>query len=179
MTSLSLDTKAGPLTIVRAESADHDAVITILREAADWLSARGNTQWKHWHMDVGERMLRDRLEHHEVYLVSRGAVPVGTLTIQWSDFETWGKRGDDGSAGYIHAIAIKRNIAGMRVGEQLLEWAVETIAARGRRFARLDAMASNAALCRYYEQRGFRPLGTARLFDGVYTARLFERELPS
>jgi hypothetical protein len=96
---MSLDTEAGLLTISRAGLADYDAVIAIMREAADWLSARGNPQWKHWHMEVGER---------------------------------------------------------------LLEWAVDTIAARGRLFARLDAMASNAALCRYYEERGFRPLDTAK-----------------
>ena len=46
----------------------------------------------------------------------------------------------------------------------------------GRRFARLDAMASNAALCRYYEQRGFQSLGTA-LLPGIFRTRLFEREL--
>lgn len=33
-------------------------------------------------------------------------------------------------------------------------------------------------LCSYYEQRGFRLLGTATLFGGMCTAaRLFEREL--
>ena len=56
--------------------------------------------------------------------------------------------------------------------------AFEKIGAQSRRFARLDAMASNAVLCRYYEQRGFRPLVTATLFGGMYTARLFERALP-
>ena len=61
--------------------------------------------------------------------------------------------------------------------EHLVVWPVKTIAARGRRFARLDAMASNAALCRYYEERGFRPLGTTTLFGSMYTARLFEQEL--
>jgi ribosomal protein S18 acetylase RimI-like enzyme len=174
---LTLDTEAGLLTIARAGSADYDAVLAILREAADWLSARGNPPWNHWYMDVGERILRERLENHEVSLFERDSSPVGTLTIQWSDPEQWGERGLDDRAGYIHGIAITRSVGGMRVGEQLLQWAVETIAARGRQFARLDAIASNAVLCRYYEQRGFRPLDTAILFAGIYTVRLFEREL--
>jgi ribosomal protein S18 acetylase RimI-like enzyme len=180
---VSLDTEAGLLTIARAKTADFDAVIAILCEAADWLLASGNPQWdsgwKHWHDDIGERVLRDSIELHEVYLARRDGAPVATLRIHWDDAETWGERGDDGSAGYIHAIAITRRVAGMRVGERLLEWAVERISASGRRFARLDAMASNATLCRYYEQRGFRPLGTATLFGGMYTARLFERGLHS
>jgi ribosomal protein S18 acetylase RimI-like enzyme len=176
---VSLDTEAGLLTIVRAGSADYDAVIAILREAADWLSARGNQQWKHWHLEAGERILRDRLEHQEVYVFQRYYVPVGTLTIQWADPEVWGERGLDDRAGYIHGIAITRSVGGMRVGERLLQWAVETIAARGRQFARLDTIASNPILCRYYEQRGFRPLGTATLFGRMYPAQLFEWDLRS
>ena len=170
-----LDTEVGPLTITRARAADFDAVLAILREAADWLSARGNPQWQHWYMDFGERMLRERLEHHEVYLFRLDRTPVGTLSIQWSDPEVWGERGLDGLAGYIHGMGIARSVGGQRVGQRLLEWAVETIAARGRRFARLDAMASNEPLCRYYEERGFRPLGTVVL-AGNFTTRLFEHE---
>ncbi len=181
MYDVDLDTEAGQLTVARAGATDFDAVLAILREAADWLSDRGNPQWdagwNHWHDDIGERVLRDSIEHYEVYLARRDGVAVATLRIHWDDAETWGERGDDGSAGYIHAIAIKRSIAGMRVGDRLLEWAVDTIRARGRRCARLDAMASNAALCRYYEERGFRPLETVTLFGGIYTARLFERHL--
>jgi ribosomal protein S18 acetylase RimI-like enzyme len=173
----TISSAAGELRITPATIADYDTVMRILREAADWLTSRGNPQWEHWHMDFGERMLRERLRHHKVYLARRDAVPIGTVTIQWSDPEQWGERGLDDRAGYIHGIAIMRTVGGMRVGERLLEWAVDTIAARGRRFARLDAMASNTPLCRYYQQRGFRSLGTATLFAGIYTARLFEREL--
>ena len=48
---ISLNTEAGSLTIVRARSADPDAVMTILREAADWLSARGNQRSADWFND--------------------------------------------------------------------------------------------------------------------------------
>jgi ribosomal protein S18 acetylase RimI-like enzyme len=174
--STHLDTEVGHLTITRAGAGDFDTVMGILREAADSLTARGNPQWQHWYMDFGERILRERLEHHEVYLFSLDGAPVGTLSIQWSDPEVWGERGLDGLAGYIHGMGIARSVGGGRVGQGMLEWAVATIAARGRRFARLDAMASNAPLCRYYQDRGFRPLGTA-LLAGNFTTRLFEREL--
>jgi ribosomal protein S18 acetylase RimI-like enzyme len=171
------DNELGELTDVRAAIPDYDAVMAILREAADWLSARGIQQWYHWYMKAGEQILRERLEHHEVYLFQRDSASVGTLTIQWTDPDVWGERGVDGLAGYVHGMAVARSAGGMRVGERMLEWAVERIAARGQPFARLDAMASNAPLCRYYEQRGFRPLGTATLLAGIYTAQLFEREL--
>src|SRR5258705_13992510 len=117
-----LYTEACRLTITRATPADYHAVMPILREAADWLSARGNPQWKHWHMDAGERILSERIERHEVYLFRLDSTPVGTLTIQWSDPEQWGERGLDDNAGYIHGIAITRSMGGMRVGERLLQW---------------------------------------------------------
>jgi len=173
---MNIDTDAGRFAVVRGAIKDFDAVMAILREAADWLSARGINQWYHWHMDAGEQILRERLEHHEVYIFRRDNGPIGTLTIQWSDPDVWSERGIDGQAGYVHGMAVARSAGGMRVGERILEWAVATIAARGRCFARLDAMASNPPLCRYYEQRGFRPLETA-LLPGNFTTRLFEREL--
>lgn len=171
-----LDTEAGDLTVSRATRADYDSVMRILREAADWLNSRAISQWDHWYMDVGVQMLRERLDHHEVYLFQRDRVSVGTLTLQWSDPDVWGERGIDGQAGYVHGMAIARSLSGARVGERMLEWAINSIAARGLRFARLDAMASNAPLCRYYEQHGFRSVGTA-LIAGNFTTRLFEREL--
>jgi hypothetical protein len=50
---MSLGTDAGRLTVVRATIKDFDAVMAILREAADWLSARGIQQWYHWYMEGG------------------------------------------------------------------------------------------------------------------------------
>jgi hypothetical protein len=83
---MTLDTGAGPLEIARASTADYHGVMAIFREAADWLFAHGNPQldagWKHWHDDIGERVLSDSIEHHEVCLARRDVEPVGTLTIQ-------------------------------------------------------------------------------------------------
>ena len=172
----NLDTEVGALIVTHARAADFDPVMAILREAADWLAARGNPQWHHWHMDFGENILRQRLEHDEVYLFRREKVPVGTLTIQWSDPDVWGEPGNDGLAGYIHGMGISRTLGGKRVGESMLEWAVDRIAHCGRRFARLDAQASNVSLCRYYEDRGFGPRGT-KLLAGDFLTRLFEKKI--
>lgn len=114
----TISSAAGELRITRAAIADYDTVMCILREAADCLTSRGNPQWEGWYLEVGERMLRERLVHHEVYLARRDAVPIGTVTIQWSDPEQWGERGLDDRAGYIHDIAIMRTVGGMRVGER-------------------------------------------------------------
>jgi ribosomal protein S18 acetylase RimI-like enzyme len=71
---------------------------------------------------------------------------------------------------------VRRKVGGLEVGDRLLQWAVDLIGSRGRRYVRLDCQESNEALCRYYEQRGFVRLGIAQL-PGDWTSRLFERRI--
>ncbi|HXW84761.1 MAG TPA: GNAT family N-acetyltransferase [Candidatus Binataceae bacterium] len=175
--SVALSTRAGELSLEPATLADFATVMAIVREAAAWLSSRGNPQWEIWYSEIGEQIMRERVAEHEFYLGRIGDRSVATICIQWSDPMVWGARGDDGLAGYVHSIAIVRGVGGRGVGADLLEWAVRRIAERGRRFARLDCMAGNAALCAYYQARGFTPLGVATL-PGDWTSRLFEREIP-
>ncbi len=172
----TISSAAGELRITRATMADYDIVMRILREAAAWLTSRGNPQWEHWYLEAGESMLRERIEDHEVYLASLNTGSIATVTVQWSDTMVWGAKGADGLAGYIHGLAISRSVAGLGVGERMLEWAIGLVAARGRRYARLDCIASNLGLCRYYNDRGFTAMGTAMPLR-LYTCRLFERAI--
>ncbi len=173
---ITISSAAGELRVTRATMADYDTVMRILREAAAWLTSRGNPQWEHWYREAGESMLRERIEEQEVYLASLDTRPIATVTVQWSDTMVWGAKGTDGLAGYIRGLAISRSVAGLGVGERVLEWAIGLIAARGRRYARLDCIASNVGLCRYYNDRGFTAMGTAMPLR-LYTCRLFEREI--
>jgi ribosomal protein S18 acetylase RimI-like enzyme len=175
-TVTTISSAAGELRITRATMADYDTVMRILREAAAWLTSRGNPQWEHWYLEAGESMLRERIDEHEVYLASLNTGSIATVTVQWTDTMVWGAKGADGLAGYIHGLAISRSVAGFGVGERMLEWTIGLIAARGRRYARLDCIESNLGLCRYYNDRGFTAMGTAMPLR-LYARRLFEREI--
>lgn len=78
---------------------------------------------------------------------------IGTVTIQWSDEEIWGKMPND--AGYIHQMAIRRDFKGKRLGLELLAWAEKHIGSQGKRFARLDCWSENPKLSAYYEKAGY------------------------
>ena len=112
-TVTTISSAAGELRITRATMADYDTVMRILREAAAWLTSRGNPQWEHWYLEAGESMLRERIEEHEVYLASLDTRSIATVTVQWSDTMVWGAKGADGLAGYIHGLAISRSVAGL------------------------------------------------------------------
>jgi len=78
---------------------------------------------------------------------------LGTITLQWSDKKFWGDLPLD--AGYVHKLAIKRSYGGKRLGLRLLEWAEAKARAEGKRYLRLDCLASNRSIRDYYEKAGF------------------------
>lgn len=86
-------------------------------------------------------------------LASVNGITIGTVIIQWSDEEIWGKL--PANAGYIHQIAIRWNFAGQGLGSELLRWAERHIASEGKQFARLDCWSENPKLCAYYENAGY------------------------
>jgi len=102
--------------------------------------------------------------------------PAGTLALQTSDVPTWGS--DDGRALYVHSLAVSRQFAGQRVGEQLLRWAeAEAVSQKNRNSLRLDCWSGNHALRRYYTNVGFQWRGGCRFTH--WSCSLFERPAPA
>ena len=151
---------------------DLPLVIEIIGEAAAWLEAKGVRQWpsppnEHWRRRVAGQIARG-----ECYLAYRGDEASGTLRLTWTD-PYW--RNAPQAAGYVHSLAIRTHLHGQQLGEALLNWAVEQIRQRGRKWVRLDCLASNSRLRRYYEALGFVYRG--QVGDHDYVAALYEREL--
>ena len=166
-------TPMGEIEILRAEPADLDTVVSILEEAAQWIIAKGIEQWpatfpQHWRTRIAES-----IERREVYLAWLDGQPVGTLALQWSDRMVWGDVPDD--AGYVHRLAIRRAFGGKGLGRELLGWAEDMVAVAGKEYLRLDCMAENPALMRYYERAGFVYRG--RVEGQGWNASLYEKRV--
>ncbi|HEX5570321.1 MAG TPA: GNAT family N-acetyltransferase [Ktedonobacterales bacterium] len=160
--------KGEVVTITRATEADAATLVALYDEASAWLMARGLRQWPPgwWTEAVAVREMR---AGHELYLAWRAGQPVGKLTLQWDDPETWGEQPPD--AGYIHGLCVSRTAAELGLGAALLDWAGQRVRTRGRRWLRLDCMAANPRLRAYYERLGFVYRGIG---DGGWAA-LYER----
>jgi GNAT superfamily N-acetyltransferase len=156
------------LELRRAEPAHVDEIAAVLSEAARWLLARGIRQWP-------DPFPRSRVEplvrRGDFYLARIAGEPVATLALLWSDPTFWGEQRED--AGYVHALAVRRSRAGRGLGARLLDWAEAEVVANGREFLRLDCVAENHALRRYYEKQGFQQRGEVTVDDLV--AMRFER----
>jgi ribosomal protein S18 acetylase RimI-like enzyme len=156
------------LDVRRAGLADVDEIVAVLSEAARWLLARGIRQWP----DPFPRERVERLVRRgDLYLARLDGKSAATLALQWSDPTFWGEQPDD--AGYVHALAVRRAQAARGLGARLLEWAEGEVVARGRQFLRLDCVAENDALRRYYGGQGFDARGEVVVDDLV--AMRFER----
>lgn len=140
------------IDIVQAIPDDADAVLSLWREAADWIQAKGIDQWRA--SDFALENVLKYIEAAELFVAKHEGVIIGTAIIQWSDGFIW-KELDNDQSGYVHKLAVKRDYGGKGLGAVLLQWAETYVRDNGKRLLRLDCMSDNEALNQYYQRQGF------------------------
>lgn len=138
----------------REHSAD---ILKLLREAAGWMESKGINQWTPGQFSI--RDVEDYLSSREVYLAMEGAALAGMFTLQFSDIQYWGDRNDESYA-YLHRLAVAKSHRGMGLGGQMIRFALRRAEERGCAGLRLDTVAHNIKLNRYYQSLGFHYMGT-------------------
>ncbi len=172
---LLMQTPVGALTIRPARPEDLDLVMGILSDACRWLHARGIQQWPDPIPPSEWQVMALTIAAGDVYLAFLpDGRAVGTFRFQWRDQELWGE--DSSRAGYIHDFAIHDSVRGNGVGTAMLEWAKEHFRSQGKQFLRLDCVAHNPGLNRYYRKLGLTYRGQVDDGDG-YVASLYETAL--
>ena len=168
------------LNFIRAQPAQLELYLDFLEEIAAWLHARGIAQWRPGDFRRATDYYRQAVAGGEVWLAYAETELVGTLRILPADPIVWPEvKVDD--AVYVNTLAVRRDWAHAGVGTALLAWA-NTVAHRmGRTYVRLDCMADNAFLRRYYAQAGFAARGEidADYPASVGTLRLLRFERPA
>jgi GNAT superfamily N-acetyltransferase len=134
---------------------DVDTSAEILEDTASRGASEGRLSWTPGSFtgpeSVGVSRLRNDLASGSLYLGWCGDRPVATFSLLESDSTYWPSAGDE--ALYLHRFAVRRDAAG--AGRRVVEWAVEEARRRGRDFIRLDCLADNPGIRRYYEGCGF------------------------
>jgi GNAT superfamily N-acetyltransferase len=141
-------------------------VLAVLSESARWLLARGIEQWP---VPFPPARVEPSIARGETYLVRVGGEVAGTITLRWADPLFWGEQPP--VAGYVHAIAVRREFAGL--GPKLLEWAAQRVREEGRELLRLDCLSDNPVLRAYYERHGFEHQRDTTVED--FRTSLYER----
>src|SRR5207245_1224968 len=76
---------------------------------------------------------------------------------------------------YVHKLAIKRSYGGKRLGLRMLQWAEGKARKEGKRYLRLDCLASNKTIRNYYEKAGFVHVRDTEAAG--WTASLYQKSL--
>jgi GNAT superfamily N-acetyltransferase len=127
----------------------------IIEEVAAWGAAAGMPSWSPGSFtgpaSVGISRLRGDIASGSLYLIWRREQPIGTFSLLESDPIFWRDGGD--AAMYLHRFAVSRGEAG--AGRFAVEWCLRETRRRGRSHVRLDCLADNSGIRRYYERFGF------------------------
>lgn len=158
------------MEIVRATPDQIDIVASIMEAGSAVQRAHG---FPGWPSPISHQGILSRFAIGEVFLAYLDGEAVGTFSLQCSDPDFWGEQQDD--ALYLHKLATRHCVRGRGVGLAMLRWAEQYTRDRGKTYLRLDTLATNHILCRYYEQAGYIDRGTIE--TPHFLARLFEKRV--
>lgn len=160
-------TSASTRPEIRVAPAHDVATSAEILEAASWWGALSeHPSWTPGSFagleSSGVARLRTDLERHSLYLVWLDNAAVATFSLLESDALFWPSAGDE--ALYLHRFAVLRPAAGC--GGHAIAWCVEETRRRERGYLRLDCLAENQGIRRYYEGHGFAAVDE-RVIDDV------------
>lgn len=140
------------LSIRQATPQDIDAVAEILGEAARWLEEQEMPMWRQ-DESLLSHIVAD-VDSGQFFLAECDGVPAGTIRFELADKLFWPDVPQDDSA-FVHRLAVRRRFAGGEISSALILWAIARTHALGRRYLRLDCIASRPRLRALYERMGF------------------------
>src|SRR5699024_10911772 len=150
---------ATEVELVLAGAADAEAIVALRDHLARWQISRGISQWQPGEINPDVVAAQAAGGQWFVLRAESGAVgsPVrATARVINADTHTWGaEQGADGTAGYLHALMVHRDFAGRGLGAAVLTWFEQFTLACGRLVGRLDCVATNRPLRRYYTGHGY------------------------
>src|SRR5262245_26134961 len=139
----------GRLAVRQATSADADALVETLTEAARWVEELdGTIMWVEGELEE-ERVRAEAGTGMFVVAEIDGRV-AGAMRFQLEDRLFWPDL-DGTDAAFVHRLAVRRAFAGQGISTALLECAVNRARTLGKRYLRLDCDADRSRLRALYE----------------------------
>jgi GNAT superfamily N-acetyltransferase len=142
------------LIITRAGMEAVPETDALIREAADWLIAKGEPLWgpNETAFDELTRVAREG----ELVIGRIDGVLAACMYLHNEDRLFW-PHAAPGEAFYVHRLAVARRFAGRGFAHAMLVWAEHEVRAKGRLYLRLDCE-PRAKLLALYRSAGFVPL---------------------
>lgn len=145
--------------LIPAGVDDVDAFVALLEDAAQWMVDRGIEQWRPGAMAAQRTMIVDAQSRGELLVVREAGRVVGGVVLRAEADPIWMGRPAD-SALYLSKLVVARSRIGERLGERILAGAEGIATDRAAGWLRLDCVATNHSLARYYQRLGYYPRET-------------------
>lgn len=146
-----------------ATSNEADQIIDLLKNVAKWLKEMGIDQWGFLASGGEDDEIRQGIDNKETFIVKKDGEIVATFTLyqtqsQW-DQHIWGNLNDD--AIYLHRLALPQSKISYGLGKEVLQWIETYLKSEGANMLRLDCLASNYKLNKFYLINGFEKVGAS------------------
>ena len=130
-------------------------IMGIADEAAKWMLEQGIKQWESPPPSECWALFREEIVAERVYFIMREGSDevVGFFRLKWSGEPLWE---DESNAGYLYSLAIRPRYIGQGIGPAVIKWLMQHFASLGKDRFRVDCIASNDRLRRWYEELGFK-----------------------
>lgn len=146
--------------------------VRIMREVAQWCIDSGIQGWNPENLTVDK--LIPGLTEDNFCIGQVDGRDACCMILQWDDRLFW-PEATENEAGYIHKLCTRREFAGLRLSEKMVEYAAAECRKKGLRFLRLDTGWHKEKLCSIYESLGFVKVGKRTI--GVKEYALYEKKI--
>jgi GNAT superfamily N-acetyltransferase len=170
--------RESPPTLRCATEIDHEIIISLIDDAAEWLRTKNTNQWAQpWPSveDRDHRILKD-LRLGNTWIAWDGDTPAATITVDSADSPIWPPERLRERAVYVCRLVVSRSHSGQGMGAALLDWAgLRAMQRYGAHWVRVDVWTTNKALHSYYTRQGFESCGVSKEIDHYPSAALFQK----
>jgi len=144
--------------LTRAGERDVDALISLLEGAAQWMSDRAINQWRPGSFRAQRPLLVSAAVKGDVLVEMVDGRVIGGALLRAEPDPIWVDR-PERSALYLSKLVVARDCVGRGLGERIVLDCERFAAERNVDWLRLDCVASNDSLVRYYQRIGYYPRG--------------------
>lgn len=157
------------MKLKQASIEETQLAMSLLKESAEWLKESGSSQWSDVLQGEDRHGLADAVAKGEVYFFYNKNQLIG-MTAAWVKPTDWDKLlweniGFDQIACYLHRVIIRPSYRGKDYGQELLS-ALKVKFRNEVSELRLDCLASNRKLIRFYTGNEFINVGSSKDSNG-------------
>ena len=147
--------------IVPAKKVEIPEILSLTKACAQAMIAKGIYQWNEHY--PSQSAFENDLSREELYVYKKDSRIIGTIVLSiYMDEEykpiEWLSPNKNNL--YIHRLAVHPDLQGLGFAQQLMDYAEAFAKANNFKSIRLDTFSQNPRNQRFYEQRGYKRLGS-------------------